>query len=577
VPQRSTPRAGVDAGSVSWGLAVAVGDDAASGSAKGVVLVRLETTSNQAFLATSSKARHLVAASELLHRSTTGWVRDAVADLPGSAVTVVTAVSGVAILLVDSHQAGRGIVRQVTRRALDEAPGMIVHGAVVELASRDGEGLADALGRSARRLVDNRARTADGVRADLMVPLVAPCPTTGRPAAGLLKAADSKDGRGGPVSAFVLRVEQERLRDAAFRRMVDIAVGAATGEDEKGRRLSGMDDLIDRIESRAGDDARWMAVVHADGNGIGAVFIGLSGELRRIDDLGEAVDRFRAVSEAVDRAAQEALRAAVEVVTRGRDEPPAVLPLVCAGDDLTMLVEADIALELTIAYAREFEQRTGEDADIPSKGLTVGAGIAVTKPGHPILFGLELSEALASGAKATGRRARAEDDAANPATIDLHVLQGSGGLGIDDVRPAVVSAGEALPLTAGPWSVARDVADLDAVDDLQRLVGELADPESPARALGQRLRSAAESGREAFDDVVRRSLVRAGGAIGGQPPDGSALGAFARAGCAIHDFGDDARADHHRARVVDALALVGVLTPAQRRTIVAAGGGEGGR
>ena len=529
-----------------------MGDGAVSAGVGAPLLVRIETTSNQAFLATSSKARHLVAASELLSRSTTDWVREAVAALADGSAEIVTAVSGVAILLTDAHETGRSIVRSVTSRALEEAPGLIVHGAVAGLETRDGSGLADALRDSALRIAAHRARTGDGVRTDLMLPLGAPCPMTGRPSSGLLEGAG-----GGPASDFVIRVEEAGLRDAAFDRM-----GRLVTEGDTHTHVGGMADLMERIDSRAEDDARWMAVVHADGNGVGAVFVALADELRGLPDLPDAVARFREVSQAVDRAATDALRSAVRMVTVERmgPESPAVLPLVCAGDDLTMLVEADVALDATVTYAREFERLTREAPEVPGEGLTVGAGIAVTKPGHPILFGLELAEALAAGAKAAGRREAVDGDAI-PGTIDVHVLHGSGGLGLDVVRGAVRRTDDALPPSAGPWSTSGTVGGLDAIDDLRDLVIELADPDSPARSLAQRLRSAAELGRAAFDDVVRRAVVRS------QDSASAPLDALERAGCSLRALGDDERSDRSRARVTDALAFTGVLTKAQRRSL----------
>jgi hypothetical protein len=85
-------------------------------------------------------------------------VRDALSTPAAGAAEIVTAVSGVAILLVDASETGGGIVRCVTRRALEEAPGLIIHGAIVELATNDGSGLADALRDSALRLAAHRSR-----------------------------------------------------------------------------------------------------------------------------------------------------------------------------------------------------------------------------------------------------------------------------------------------------------------------------------------------------------------------------------------------------------------------------------
>jgi hypothetical protein len=517
-------------------------------------LVRIETTSNQAYLATSSRARHLVAASELLSRSTTEWVEEAVAAAPAGSVHLVTAVSGVAILLAGDRAHAREIIRNVTSRALTDAPGLIVHGAISRLNALDGAGFADALSASAVRLAVLRSDTGDGAAADLMLPLVAPCPSTGRPSSGLL------DRRGaGPASDFVLTVEGHRLRDAAFRRMVRLTFGDSDSTDRHARDMA---DFMETVDDPESEDARWMAVVHADGNGIGAMFFGLAEELAEQSDVIAAADRFAAVSRAVDRAAIEALRAAVTTVAASQGGAiPVVLPLVCAGDDLTLLADADRALDLTVAYAEEFEARTRSSDVIPSGGLTVGSGVAITKPRHPIVFGLHLAESLATSAKQAARSAVAADGSVD-ATVDVHVLHGSGSLELDDVRRPTGSGPVRLPRSAGPWSIADDSSAAPPVGRLLSLVAALADPENPGRAVAQQLRAAAERGRTAFDQVISRAAIR--------PTGQRALRSLSDADYpAVQLVGSGAEGDRGRIMIIDALALVGVLTGDRRRTLAA--------
>src|SRR5690606_16238863 len=92
--------------------------------------VLIETGGNQRYIFGSSRLRHVVGASQLVHEVGTCWVPEAVAACGLPDGTVVMTASGKALLLVDSREAGKAVVRTVTRRALRDAPGLRVTGVV---------------------------------------------------------------------------------------------------------------------------------------------------------------------------------------------------------------------------------------------------------------------------------------------------------------------------------------------------------------------------------------------------------------------------------------------------------------
>lgn len=112
-------------------------------------IVLVETSGNQGYLFATNKLKENVGASELTWRAGTRWVLEAAkeqggpelkADDPGKlreslkssaakdGIEVVIATSGKALLVVNERERGKAIVAAVTRRALEEGPGLDLAG-----------------------------------------------------------------------------------------------------------------------------------------------------------------------------------------------------------------------------------------------------------------------------------------------------------------------------------------------------------------------------------------------------------------------------------------------------------------
>lgn len=148
----------------------------------------------------------------------------------------------------------------------------------------------------------------------------------------------------------------------------------------------------------------WIAVIHADGNGLGQV----------VQKVGENKDEFKKFSELLDKAtassAQKAYQDIKEKYKLKDEEMIPIRPIVLGGDDLTVVCRADIALEYATIFVRNFEQNTMEllgsilkDHKVfeneSDKRLTACAGIAYIKSSFPFYYGYELAETLCSLAK----------------------------------------------------------------------------------------------------------------------------------------------------------------------------------
>lgn len=174
------------------------------------------------------------------------------------------------------------------------------------------------------------------------------------------------------------------------------------------------------------DDNRYIAVVHADGNGLGQLLIRLESHIER-HACDAYLEVFRNLSNGIERATRDAVREAVGrhlVPRRNTKGTMPARPIVLGGDDLTMIVRADLALTFTRTFLTEFEARTvapmqflkNHGLDVPER-LTACAGIAYIKAGQPFYLGANLAEGIAAAVKT---RAKKINDQIPPSSLAWH-------------------------------------------------------------------------------------------------------------------------------------------------------------
>jgi hypothetical protein len=262
----------------------------------------------------------------------------------------------------------------------------------------------------------------------------------------------------------------------------------------------------------------YLAVIHADGNGVGALAAEATSKLPKVTDPASELLREAAVEGVFHRmrvATRRALVAALEATFGGVPDGE-VRPyqlLMQGGDDLLLVCAAGFALPFVNEYARALDEL--------KLGLTIGAGVVVSRPSVPFHRLHELVEALASSAKVL-HRALPEGDKAKTSVVDWMVTtDASPG---DPLRArrddALVSAGgERLVLTRRPLRVRRPgVADaeqgLDTLAGLLRGAGALTSAaRSQLRALVPALRAgrlASTLLRDELPAATRAALEGAG-------------------------------------------------------------------
>jgi Cas10/Cmr2, second palm domain len=490
-------------------------------------LVLIETSGNQRYIFSTNKLRENVGASELTYRVGTEAVLQEVArvtrraiyeenDLAGvqmranllnpdwnpplqaggCSIEVITATSGKALLLVENEDIGKNIVRSVTERALHEMPGLTVHGAISEpfgeLARADFSGVHEAIGAVHRKLERLRFEMPSNEQRFLRLPFVAPCETSGSPASeAVFLSKEEREKNEAHRFSMVALAKRNALRDA--------------NEDKRSRIVDLLNtsfgiSLYENPELLEKDfkELNWIAVVHADGNGLGEIFRSFdkhTGLTDRKCTEREYIEKYRRFSLALDvctiNAAGEALgrlqqrfRAEEEENTQrhGRttiqraDEVIPVVPLILGGDDLTLICDGQYALKLVCDFLTQFERETqnitakeylkglvGEKTvleilgniipEIADSAFHVGrlgicAGVAIVKPHFPFHQAYELAESLLRSAKEVKSKTPHPSSA-----LDFHILYDSTASELSLIRESLKTDDGASWLFARPYVV----------------------------------------------------------------------------------------------------------------------------
>jgi hypothetical protein len=541
----------------------------------------IETGANQAYVFGTNRLRHVVGASYLVHQVGTAWVRDAVSSFQGTA-RVVFAISGKALLLVDDLATGQAVIGEVSNRALRDAPGLEVTGAVgpgfdPALAwlpdspgSVPGSGESrpfthvEALQQTYELLAAVRQARPSPLLRDPLLPWFEVCRDSGYPAAGVEDHPDAEveDGAGRRYAAASV-LAKSRARQLARNRMRDDLLGA-----------------VPEVVPTDLDDLRhdgWVAVVHADGNGVGRVFLefperalrasGPPGEQGAGLGLDRHADLLGEFTEQLELATEAALGVAVRDATVGGDAKGTILPVVVGGDDLTVVCHARLALPLARAFALAFQEQTKDQQTvnaITDGGLTAAAGIAYVKPHHPFSAAYDLAEELTASAK------QVKQVGGRPvSSLDLHVAFESTLTDLAGLRARLESSG--IIWYGGPYVITgqddpptgpRDIAGLDRA---MKTVSAL------SSSMAHYLREGLAAGPEEFDRRISRLARSADLPDGVRPEDVEELAADAGDGPAGQP-GKDGQA--RSVRLLDALLLTAVARPSPDADAVLAGAEE---
>lgn len=244
-------------------------------------------------------------------------------------------------------------------------------------------------------------------------------------------------------------------------------------------------------------EQRGIAIMHADGNGLGQLLMQLKEHLANATK-DRFIDAFATLSSGIEAATVAAARDAVHAVLlparSGDDGLLPARPVVLGGDDLTMLLRADLALAFTSRFLLAFEQHSRaamshlrERFDMPElpPQLTACAGIAYIKASQPFHLAATLAEGITARVK---QRAKATTSGNQPAPSSLGFHRVTTAM-IDDYDSIIEhqltshDGGSRYCHTLGAYALRPDTGlpALQVLLELQALLAEPAMARGPAR------------------------------------------------------------------------------------------------
>jgi len=399
-------------------------------------LLMVEASGIQDYIFGSNKLALNIGASELVRRATEDWVE--ALTTPEQRVYVG---GGNAMLLFDTESEAVAVARQLTRLALEEAPGLQL------LVARQNfqEGQLRKTHQELRERLAQRKLDRHPSTPLLGLGVTAACVYTGAP------AVDVQDGQ--LISAEV----QAKLRATED--------GKAHLREQLRQITDDYEFVYDFNDFGTKGESSYLAVIHTDGNRMGERIQGLVGVTD--EAYAEALGAF---SDSVRKAADIALNSTVNLllqnIVEDQDDNGKVIktiagrvpcpekggvihlpfrPIVFGGDDVTFVCEGRLGLALAAHYLRVFSAKLLADKQLAH----ARAGIAVVKSHYPFSRAYELAEDLAASAKVYIKEAK------TPCTaLDWHFAVGGLVLPLKEVREREykVPAGNLLlrPLSLTP-------------------------------------------------------------------------------------------------------------------------------
>ena len=178
--------------------------------------------------------------------------------------------------------------------------------------------------------------------------------------------------------------------------------------------------------SRQWQADRRVAVVHADISGLGQIFRKVAAQAsapKELFNVARKIEESIAVS-ARQASVDQVLPFSAKPGDRGYEalfgpethncpqvSIPPIRPVVLGGDDITVIVRADLAIGFTKALLENIEKETSRLfisemnlKDVPEEVLTACAGVAVVSSGHPFLAAQNMAEGMCQYAKKIAKK-----------------------------------------------------------------------------------------------------------------------------------------------------------------------------
>ncbi len=460
--------------------------------------VRLEVGGIQRYICGTGKLKEMIGGSELISRLSGEFCQGILEELSLKQTDVpregrdwfleTQAGAGAVCLIMPDAELASAFLTRFSEAALERFPGLPLYGTQVPMVW-ERESYRNALRESETRIGEQRALhpVPAGVP---MLPILVSARLDGLPAC----EKDDKD---------TISVPSKTRREPGLR----------TASRDRLRSLTDVPEGVDivwaeELSEMLGDEKGKVALIHIDGNDLGKLF------RKKLDEASgmtfeESISAMKQLSQTVSRANETAFRKAVgevvnfELCRKARTELIMPLrPLVMGGDDITLIIRADLALLFLSTFAAVFER----ESERCGERLSVGAGMVVMDASYPFAKAFSLVESLTESAKGATL-----DSSPRPSSVDYLVLTEDVEDDVEAYRERAFIANDGNLLTAKPFLLERKALSSFARNGVE-LLDEL--PRSAVRAAMNACHSGEKSARQSWDDLCENLERGIGGRHG---------------------------------------------------------------
>ena len=494
-----------------------------------LVVTVLDTTGIQPYIFGSNRLRENVGASYLVSQATDEWVKEVLKGLKKTenwkiqipdqpedkphiedgelTAELVYAGGGNTVLLFQTIDYAKEFTRKLSRKILEEAPGINLVAAHKEF---EWNSKSDPLYQVIQNVMKNEVDRAKQQRV---------------PSAPLLGLGVTADCRSSRLVAVNISDEPQYMmpsKHQAYPISKEIGAKLVTVntankqlkhfifDPKKPHKKDDYEIPLDVDDmGRSEGESSYIAIIHADGNNMGKRFqnVGIDKSNR------EYITEIRKLSHSIQEAGKNALKKVYETVVKSldsgslaekislKDNTLPFRPIVYGGDDVTFVCDGRLGLELAAIYLQAFEN---QPVSYGGK-LTACAGVCIVKSHYPFVRAYELSENLCKSAKKSAKnKAKDQKDFTGQeldfSALDWH-LAASGLIGsVSEIREREYQVPEG-ELYMRPVLLAQD-AEWRTWQGIKKVIQELnngerwKDKRNKVIALREILRKGAEATKE---------------------------------------------------------------------------------
>ncbi|MFQ3549236.1 MAG: hypothetical protein SNJ70_05750 [Armatimonadota bacterium] len=400
-------------------------------------LILLETSGNQNFIFNSNRMKENVGASEIIYRSCIDWLEEEIEKLDSKhkdKIEIKLNTSGKAYLTAKDKDSAEAIIGAITLRCLKEAPTLDIAGAYVDLNE---EHPYESVKEVHEKLAKNICNIPNSNSRFQRLPIIQSCNSSGLPAKEMI---DIVKGESRPLSSASIakRAFSEKKKER-FK-----------GDDILKEVAGSIGDSIEHFNNNnKGEDSKndWMAIVHADGNGLGQIFLNFKKASEKKE--GNYWEKLKRFSDALDDCTKQAFIEAIKVINTETKS----VPLILGGDDLTVICPGNYAIDFTKEFLLKFKELTKDNNAINyvkdlENGVSACAGIALIKPHYPFSAAYSIAEDLIKSAK------KVKEKSFGTSALDFHVVYDSSPTDLDSIRDELEV--DNCKLYGGPYIVDED-------------------------------------------------------------------------------------------------------------------------